>query len=332
MSAVTSSGQTPSCKNPSTCTLIVTTYNRADLLARLLEHGKELLLPPGWTIDCLIIDNHPDRHAEAVVAALPADYPIPVRYISELRPGVSHARNRGIAESQSAYLVFVDDDEWLDANWLLNVLGVVEAHDADVVGGRILLWWEAVEKPEWFNLQHAGLLSQKDYGEEFKQVFTRGAITAPFCVKAELFQRNGVFRVDLGRSAGSCLAGEETDWHQRALGQGARYYYCGKALTHHWVAPNRITPEYLCSVSYGGGYSVILLGDDTRLVLVARCLWWGVAWALNSFSAWVSRVFSKGVPSPFWRNRKIRVARIRGKMAGAFSLLWPNSQKQSDQG
>lgn len=112
--------------------IIITTYRRTAMLAELLATLSPQLA--GHSAETIVIDNCPDASARMVVDGAGVSS---VRYVHEPRSGVVHARNRGVAEADGTYLIFLDDDEvpcpgWLDA-WLAQANGAT-----DLAFGRIV--------------------------------------------------------------------------------------------------------------------------------------------------------------------------------------------------
>lgn len=92
-------------------TVILPTYNRADLLPRAIS---SVLSQTFRDFELLIIDDGSTDHTREVVATY-LDDPR-VRFLElPSNAGVAAARNVGIRESAGTYLAFLDsDDEWLD--------------------------------------------------------------------------------------------------------------------------------------------------------------------------------------------------------------------------
>ena len=315
---------TESASGLKSCCIVITTFNRPDLLHWNLLHFRDLIVPEGWSIEILIVDNHPQMNSKPVFDELAPSHPLHIRYVAESRPGVSYARNRGIDESRARYIAFIDDDAKVEPPWMVEIAKVLENDGADVVGCRIVLWWEAVEKPSWFNLRCRQLLSEKDYGAIIKPVSSRGMVIGIFCARREIFDRVGHFRTDLGRRENMLLGGEETEWHSRALDSGAKYYYCGTAVSHHWVSEQRITPEYLAAVARGGGHSSLRMDRHTRRALPFRIACWFVSMGFNAMLFYPLRlIFPQHAGR--WINHQIRFFRLLGKVEGALSLLFSNT-------
>ena len=94
----------------------------------LLRCVRSLLATGYRNLEVLAVDNRPDRAAADVVEALTADPR--VRYLHEPRPGVSCARNAGVAAARGEYVALIDDDAEADRWWLHNLV-------AELAGGRV---------------------------------------------------------------------------------------------------------------------------------------------------------------------------------------------------
>ena len=113
-----------------TATVIICTRNRPAFLRKCLE-GVAALHPGADVV--LVIDNtQGDRETEAIARHFSA------RYIVEPNTGLSHARNRGLAESESDIVAYLDDDAIPDPNWLRFLLAPFEDANVAVATGRIL--------------------------------------------------------------------------------------------------------------------------------------------------------------------------------------------------
>ena len=67
-------------------------------------------------LEIVVVDNAPSDDATEVALA-GRDFPR-VRYAVEPRPGLSHARNLGVAEARGEIVAFTDDDVTVDARWV----------------------------------------------------------------------------------------------------------------------------------------------------------------------------------------------------------------------
>lgn len=97
---------------PAFLSIVVPTFRREAGLAQLVEALVAQVASVSAPVEAVIVDNSPEGSAASV--------PLPAfaRYVHEPRPGVAHARNRGVAEARGAFVVFIDDDELPAPGWL----------------------------------------------------------------------------------------------------------------------------------------------------------------------------------------------------------------------
>src|ERR1700728_2937290 len=87
--------------------------------------------------EILVVDNDPAGSAEPVATVMAARSQVPIRYVREPRPGISHARNAGVGHAAGRYLAFLDDDEEADPHWLAQFTTALERFGADAVVGPV---------------------------------------------------------------------------------------------------------------------------------------------------------------------------------------------------
>jgi glycosyltransferase involved in cell wall biosynthesis len=115
--------------------VILCTVGRVDALTRCLETLARLRCD-----DCevIVVDNRPsESQTRELVDGI--DSQIPIRYVAEPRPGLSIARNTGVAAAANAtYVAFTDDDVVVDESWLAWLLAPFERPDVEVVTGLVM--------------------------------------------------------------------------------------------------------------------------------------------------------------------------------------------------
>jgi glycosyltransferase involved in cell wall biosynthesis len=233
--------------------ILIPTHNRAELLGQTLDSLGQVRIPTSIETDLVVVANVcTDSTVDVCRAALPR-MSMSARCVEETQLGLSAARNRAVAESRGEICAFLDDDVSISPGWLEGMLEVFHGYPADIVGGQILLWWSAVERPDWLDPQLESFLGLLDYGDEVVELFhpKRRIGGGNFAFKRQLFDTIGPFRTDLGRIGRAMIATEETEFCQRALSQGARMFYAPRMSLKHWVAVERATIEFLVSAARG---------------------------------------------------------------------------------
>ncbi|WP_405362448.1 glycosyltransferase [Kitasatospora sp. NBC_00085] len=108
---------------PPTVSVIVCTRDRDEMLPRCLDSLVRIGHP---LVEVILVDNAPRNDAtEKLVRSRYGDR---IRYVREPLPGLSRARNRGLAAARGELCAFTDDDAIADSRW---VNALVEAFQSD---------------------------------------------------------------------------------------------------------------------------------------------------------------------------------------------------------
>ena len=215
-------------------TIAVATYRRPDALARLLRSLQEMDQPDGGPPPILICDNDPDGSAKEVAESFGRVWPGKLTYVVEPEPGISAARNRLIAEAQSAFVAFIDDDEVADRNWIQELLSVQRKYQADVVAGPVLSIFES-DPPTWVKPLGAFMRPRRQTGAAF-QVTGAGNLM----IRRALMSRfSPLFDPTFGLTGG-----EDRHFVRRAAQHGAHLVWADSAVAHEFVDPRRLTRRW----------------------------------------------------------------------------------------
>lgn len=235
-------------------TLALCTHNHADRLRRTLADLKQLQHPSRpWEI--VIVDNA-SRDETPELLADPAWRPpgVPVRVVREAALGLSHARNRALREAQGEYLIFIDDDETPDPNWLCAYEQAMVAFNPDALGGRIEVLFEDGDRPAWLQDQLLGFLGKLDHGEARWLTDPRTAIFGGnFAFRREVFEKIGVFDTALGRKGAANIGGEDVEVHRRLLAAGCSVRWVPEAVIHHRIQTPKLRRGYFLELHYRQG-------------------------------------------------------------------------------
>lgn len=142
--------------------IIICTFNRAASLRRTLRSMARQDAPPAeWEV--LVIDNNCTDNTKEVFDEFYKDFaeaigeenstlqPPDSSLIAEPQQGLSHARNRGIAEARGEILAIIDDDVELSTGFVSAWIDFfVHYPDVGAAGGRIEPMWEETP-PCWMS-------------------------------------------------------------------------------------------------------------------------------------------------------------------------------------
>jgi succinoglycan biosynthesis protein ExoM len=115
----------------------IATYKRPQLLRKLLLSLVEQETEGQFSFTIIVADNDAQRSAERVVRELNADGHR-IIYAVEPEQNISLARNKSLSFATGDYIATIDDDEYADSRWLLNLCRAMMSYDADVVHGPVI--------------------------------------------------------------------------------------------------------------------------------------------------------------------------------------------------
>jgi glycosyltransferase involved in cell wall biosynthesis len=243
-------------------TVLIATYNRADLLDETLTSLARMRVSPGLTWETVVIDNNSRDRTRRVVESHAATFPVRLRYVFEAQQGRSSALNAGIAAAAGRVLVFTDDDVRVRNGWLDAASAPLLGENESIVytGGPIRPIWGAAP-PRWLDLTRGdlwGTIAIQDHGDA-PFVYEEGRkvpLGANMAARRSLFERIGGFRADLGRTGGRLLLGQEVpELLLRAREAGLRGMYVPAMKLEHHVPAARLTKRYFRHWWFGKGIS-----------------------------------------------------------------------------
>ncbi|MBO6025254.1 MAG: glycosyltransferase [Bacteroidales bacterium] len=237
--------------------IIVCTYNRDKYLYGALQCIAENGFPTD-AYEIVLVNNMSTDNTEAECQRFKNDYPdVSFHYVVETDQGLSFARNRGIAESQGETLLFLDDDSYIQKDYLKNLQQQLDTHPkADAFGGKIDPVFETGEAPKWLSKWNYSWVSAIDMGDKVCPFKSKAfPIGANMGIKKAMLKKTGNFNTQLGRSKKNLMGGEEKDLFERIRQHGGNIYYFPDVVVHHVIPPSRTTKEYVKRLGEGVGRS-----------------------------------------------------------------------------
>ena len=123
--------------------IIICTHNGIGRLEPTLAHIAALEVPVGTSVELIVVDNastdHTNHFTREVWKKLGAPFSLVV--LNEKKPGKGYAVETGYDAAQFSYILTVDDDNWLQADYLTQALqllqkdpsiGVLQGHSSGV--------------------------------------------------------------------------------------------------------------------------------------------------------------------------------------------------------
>jgi glycosyltransferase involved in cell wall biosynthesis len=174
--------------------IIIPTYNRADVILRSLETWTNQLLPVS-DFEVVIVDNNSNDSSPELIKSFIKERPN-FKYLQEVKAGSTNARHAGARVAKADILIFCDDDGLFNEGFIEAILDVYKQNEnVSAVTGRIDIEWDEAP-PDWIE-PYLFMLGKLNYGDKIiyaLDLYLNGGI---FSIRKSIFQSLGGFNPDL---------------------------------------------------------------------------------------------------------------------------------------
>ena len=240
-----------------------------DVFERVMKSIFNQQVTDGNTFSVLVVDNLSNPPISESIFKKTNGSKIRTKLIQEPSPGLARARAKAAKSTSAEWILFVDQDNELNSDYVSNGLAIISDHPAlGCFGGRLLLP-DSIHPPAWTKpfLPHLGI---KDFGGERIERLSEewGPWEPPGAgafvhrdVLQEYLRRStaseNFFR--LGRIAGQLLSCDDSIIMRGAASVGRTNAYEPSLVLWHHLAPHRFRFRYLIRLMYGYGMSHVIL-------------------------------------------------------------------------
>lgn len=225
--------------------IIVCCYNSASFLPETLAHLARLTPPKGFLLELILVDNccTDDSVAFAIELWRTLHQPFDLISVTEAQPGLSFARKRGIETARYGYLLFCDDDNRIEPDYLKVAAPLLESHpEMGMLGGLGLPHYEWIPSywPHDFYIYGSGPQAKKN--GPAPTLHGAGIILRK---KAFTQLTDAGFRFILSDRKGENLAsGGDYELCYAVRMAGFDIWYHNDLKFSHYITRDRVTREY----------------------------------------------------------------------------------------
>lgn len=253
---------------PSGISVIICCFNSATRMTPTLQHlyNQKNISSCSWEI--IVVNNcSTDNTAEIALQiwdSFTSNKPN-FKVVNEPTPGLSAARQKGIDESCHDYVLFCDDDNWLEENYLSLALNIMQNNmHIGALGGTGSPVFEKNEPPYFwtnqYNLLAVGNQSEidGDITDERGVLYGAGMIInkTAYRILKEKFQ----FQFQLSdRMANNLLSSGDHELCIALKKIGFRIFYSKNLRFKHYIPGYRTTINYYKKLFLGFGASYAML-------------------------------------------------------------------------
>lgn len=246
--------------------VVIVCYNSENRILPTLSHlSKQRGIDFPW--DIVLVDN---RSTDGTVIKATEFWKATnilakLTVVPEPNKGTMFARLKGIQSANYRYLLFCDDDNWLNETYIKDAFDVIcQSEGIAAVGGQgEMVFEENFLPPPWAKLNGrsygTGPQGIQDGDTTFHKgcLYTAGAILDR--VWLDKLYRMGFQSSLKGRDGLSLVAGEDTELTYALKLVGGKLYFSSKLIFKHFMPSARMDWVYLQRLWKSFGYSDYLL-------------------------------------------------------------------------
>jgi len=297
--------------------IAICTAGRLQGLHECLTSVAAITVPEGASVQLLVIDNDPQQRATAMLAETVPHYPLVLTSCSELRRGICYARMKAVdyfLEAGADFLAFIDDDETVCKEWLVELMRVQHVTAADIVTGPAYEYFEAEHKvPHWISQMQLFSPRSRLSAMACSMAYTHNILIARRVLEA----LHPAFDLTFNTSGG-----EDEFFSMRAIKAGFQIVWCEEAKVASAFPPERATLRWVLRRGYrvGSSWSV-----GVRLLYARKVAWPRLALFVVLRGGRALRALLKGVllcNRTHLADGAFYTAQTIGTIAGAFGLQY----------
>ncbi|RKP54433.1 glycosyltransferase [Cohnella endophytica] len=260
-------------------TVILCTYNSVNRISRAIESVLNQRQYGQLVDKFLIIDNHSTDQTSKIIKTY-KNKVSNLCYLYEERQGLSYARLLGVRNTNTEWIIFVDDDNLLDENW------IVKAHQYILKNKKIGAFNGAVVPLIEFDMNETEKIileaafrafacthldkNEIDYRrKKHPEVIPFGAGLVIRSLPLKKLAEEG-WLTSTGRSGTNLVSGEDTEMCVQVHNSGYQYGYNPNMVIEHIIPRFRLNIDYLNKLYREfvvGHYTIIL---KSRIPLLSR--------------------------------------------------------------
>ena len=238
----------------------------------LFTHFAALNIPYGLEWEIILADNASTDGTAEWVKELNQNYDWQLNFkiIKEEKPGLNHAREAGARAAKYDWILFCDDDNWLDPDYVFHWYNVVNnCPDVGAVGGQARLG-DLDDVPLWVSKYgHSYALGPQanhtGYLPKGAALYGAGL----FIKKSPVLDMldNGFKWVMTDRKGNSLSSGGDLEWCYLLQLNGYKLYFEEQMTFVHAIKPDRFNWSYYLKLKRGIASGVALLEPYRFLLL-----------------------------------------------------------------
>lgn len=235
-------------------TIIICTYGRVELLKECLKtiYGSVL----DYDVKIIVVINKSDENLQYLSRLFPL-----VKFIDEGKVGLSNARNKGVKDSSTNWLFFLDDDAKLTDGSLNHIFEMIKLNKFGLCTGIWKAWYKS-PPPKW--LPHSTgnyILKGENITRDIGDDYVSGGV---MLINKQKLLEIGGFPTHLGMTGNKVAYGEETYVEEEFKKRGWKVGINPNIVIDHLVGEHKYKLSWHLEAAYAKGRDTQLINRKMR--------------------------------------------------------------------
>ena len=243
--------------------VVICCFNSSKRIPATLEHLQKIKTS-GISWEVVLVDNNSDDNTKEKALSIWNNDPVTrLKIVSENKRGLINARITGVKSASYDIISFIDDDNWIESQWIDKVYTLLNNNQSlAACGGSSEAVFE-ISPPVWFtdfSFYYAVGKQQKESGYvTLQKGYLWGAgLTIKKKAWNYLFE-NGFNNLLKGRTGKSLTAGEDSEICFALILSGWKLWYEDSLRLKHYIPAVRLNVPYLMKIYEGFGKAAVVL-------------------------------------------------------------------------
>ncbi len=252
--------------------LVICCYNSTGVIRQTLKSIINQKVPANIPWEVIVVDNASTDNTSDFVQSFWNDHNCltPFKIVSEPEPGLTAARQKGFDTAKYEYVLFCDDDNRLDKDFVSIVNEIMSGNEEiGVLGGQSKAEYDLL-LPGWFNDWKSSFAVGSQSDSEGDVTLTRGFVWgAAMTVRKKAWKKliSEGFRSSLtDRKGNSLSAGGDTEICYALRNEGWKIWYDPRLKFKHELTEERLKWNYLKKLFRGFGEASVGLDKYLKIL------------------------------------------------------------------
>lgn len=244
--------------------VVICCYNSELRIQKTLSYLEQQVNMREINWEIIVVDNSSDDNTTFTASKTLMNFKLPnfsYSVVAEEKPGLRNARLKGISVAKYKFLLFCDDDNWLDKNYISQGFKILcDRPDIGVLGGVANPVFE-ITQPAWFNKYQLFFAVGKQSDTTGDISLSKGWVYgAGFFLNKEAINDISNHRfISIGRKGKALSSGEDVEFCFIIIHNGYKVWYSEELQFDHFMESSRLCLDYLKRLMVAGAKNAYYL-------------------------------------------------------------------------